>query len=392
MAWLWIMPAVFWAAEKRAIDVAKDAEVRLVVKRIFMRTRSLQNGMKIDQAIVDRRGRILIARGAVMDEYLIDSLLKLGINGVYIREGEEDPEEEKISLLAQSVIEKTRVEDRAKVKLTESVKKRVAEGIQYLYNNTETQDFADATDQITGELMRAISDNEAIAVDISTLKISDEYTFKHSVDVATMAMIVAKQHGLNNREVYEIGIAGLLHDLGKSKIPNEVLNKPGRLTDEEFAIMKQHSVYGYEILKEKEGYSPAILLGVLQHHEKMNGKGYPMGVSSEKMHLFAKILSIVDIYDALVTERSYKKAFSQRDAVEMIMSMTQELDFGVMKSFLESMILYPVDTIVQLSNGEKAKVVQNNPGYILRPKVVGIDSGKIYDLGRDMRCNNIIIM
>lgn len=392
MAWLWIMPAVFWAAEKRAIDVAKDAEVRLVVKRIFMRTRSLQNGMKIDQAIVDRRGRILIARGAVMDEYLIDSLLKLGINGVYIREGEEDPEEEKISLLAQSVIEKTRMEDRAKVKLTESVKKRVAEGIQYLYNNTETQDFADATDQITGELMRAISDNEAIAVDISTLKISDEYTFKHSVDVATMAMIVAKQHGLNNREVYEIGIAGLLHDLGKSKIPNEVLNKPGRLTDEEFAIMKQHSVYGYEILKEKEGYSPAILLGVLQHHEKMNGKGYPMGVSSEKMHLFAKILSIVDIYDALVTERSYKKAFSQRDAVEMIMSMTQELDFGVMKSFLESMILYPVDTIVQLSNGEKAKVVQNNPGYILRPKVVGIDSGKIYDLGRDMRCNNIIIM
>ena len=386
------MPAVFWAAEKRAIDVAKDAEVRLVVKRIFMRTRSLQNGMKIDQAIVDRRGRILIARGAVMDEYLIDSLLKLGINGVYIREGEEDPEEEKISLLAQSVIEKTRVEDRAKVKLTGSVKKRVAEGIQYLYNNTETQDFADATDQITGELMRAISDNEAIAVDISTLKISDEYTFKHSVDVATMAMIVAKQHGLNNREVYEIGIAGLLHDLGKSKIPNEVLNKPGRLTDEEFAIMKQHSVYGYEILKEKEGYSPAILLGVLQHHEKMNGKGYPMGVSSEKMHLFAKILSIVDIYDALVTERSYKKAFSQRDAVEMIMSMTQELDFGVMKSFLESMILYPVDTIVQLSNGEKAKVVQNNPGYILRPKVVGIDSGKIYDLGRDMRCNNIIIM
>ena len=120
--------------------------------------------------------------------------------------------------------------------------------------------------------------------------------------------------------------------------------------------------------------------------------GYPMGVSSEKMHLFAKILSVVDIYDALVTERSYKKAFSQRDAVEMIMSMTQELDLNVMKSFLESMILYPVDTIVQLSNGEKAKVVQNNPGYILRPKVVGIETGKIYDLGKDMRCNNIIIM
>ncbi len=378
--------------KKRAIYLAEDAEVKLVVKRFFMRTRSLQKGMKIDQAIVDRRGRILIARGAIMDDYLIDSLLKLGINGVYIREGEEDPEEENISLMAKSVIEKTRVADRSKVKLTESVKKRVAEGIQYLYNNTDTQDFSDATNKITDELIRAISDNEAIAVDISTLKISDEYTFKHSVDVATMAMIVAKQHGLNDKEVYEIGIAGLLHDLGKSKIPNEVLNKPGRLNDEEFAIMKQHSVYGYEILKEKENYSPSVLLGVLQHHEKMNGMGYPMGVSSEKMHLFAKILSVVDIYDALVTERSYKKAFSQRDAVEMIMSMTQELDLNVMKSFLESMILYPVDTIVQLSNGEKAKVVQNNPGYILRPKVVGIETGKIYDLGKDMRCNNIIIM
>lgn len=363
-----------------------------MIKRIYVRTRSLKEGMKIDQAIVDRRGRILIARGAVLDGYLIDSLLKLGVTSVYIREGEEDPEEEKISPLAQSVIEKRRVEDRTKVKLKESVKKRVSEGIQYLYNNTETKDFTDAANNIGDELMRAITDNDAIAVDIGALKVSDEYTFKHSVDVATMAMIVAKQHGLDKKQLYEIGMSGLLHDLGKSKIPNEVLNKPGRLTDEEFEIMKQHSVYGYGILKEKDNISKHVLMGVLQHHEKMNGKGYPMGVSADQMHLYAKILSVVDIYDALVTERSYKKAFSQRDAVEMIMSMTQELDLDVMKSFLESMILYPVDSIVQLSNGEKAKVVENNPGYILRPTVVGIESGKIYNLGKDMKCNNIIIL
>ncbi len=363
-----------------------------MIKRTFVRTRSLKAGMKIDQAIVDRMGRILIARGAVLDEYLIDSLLRMGITSIYIREGEEDPEEEKISLLAQSIIEKTRVDDRTKVKLSESVKKRVAQGIQYLYNNTESQDFTDATNNIANDLMHAISDNDAIAVDIGALKISDEYTFKHSVDVATMAMIVAKQHGLNKNQIYEIGVAGLLHDLGKSKIPNEVLNKPARLTDEEFEIMKQHSVYGYNILKEKESVSDHVRLGVLQHHEKVNGKGYPMGVSADKMHPYAKILSVVDIYDALVTARPYKKAFSQRDAVEMIMSMTDELDLNVMKSFLGSMILYPVDSIVQLSNGEKAKVVENNSGYILRPKVVGIESGKIYDLGKDMKCNNIIIL
>ncbi len=363
-----------------------------MIKRTFVRTRSLKEGMKTDQAIVDRMGRVLIARGAILDEYLINSLLNMGVTSLYIQEGEEDPEEEKISPLAQSIIEKTRVNDCAKVRLSESVKKRVSQGIQYLYNNTDSQDFTDAANHIADDLMRAISDNDAIAVDIGALKISDEYTFKHSVDVATMAMIVAKQHGLNKNQVYEIGVAGLLHDLGKSKIPNEVLNKPARLTDEEFEIMKQHSVFGYNILKEKDSVSDHIRFGVLQHHEKVNGNGYPMGISADKIHLYAKILSVVDIYDALVTARPYKKAFSQRDAVEMIMSMTNELDLEIMKSFMESMILYPVDSIVQLSNGEKAKVVKNNPGYILRPKVVGIESGKIYDLGKDMRCNNIIIL
>jgi len=363
-----------------------------LIKRTFVRTRSVKEGMKIDQAIIDRMGRILIARGAVLNDYLIDSLLKLGITSIYIREGEEDPEDIEISPLAQSVIEKVRVDDHAKVKLSESVKQRVAQGIQYLYNNTESQDFTDTTNNIANDLMRAISDNDAIAVDIGALKISDEYTFKHSVDVATMSMIVAKQHGLKENQIFEIGVAGLLHDLGKSKIPNEILNKPARLTEEEFEVMKQHSVYGYKILKEKDSVSNQVLLGVLQHHEKVNGAGYPMGVSDKQMHPFAKILSVVDIYDALVTARPYKKAFSQRDAVEMIMSMTQELDWAVMKSFMESMILYPVDSIVQLSNGEQAKVVENNSGYILRPKVVGIESGKIYDLGKDMKCNNIIIL
>ena len=166
-----------------------------MIKRTYIRTRSAKEGMRIDQQIVDQRGRTLIARGAMLDDYLIDSLLKLGITSIYIREGEEDPEEEKVSPLAQSVIEKVRVDDRTKVKLTESVKKRVAEGIQYLYNNTETEDFTEATNRIADELMHAISDNDAIAVDIGALKISDEYTFKHSVDVATMAMIVAKQYG-----------------------------------------------------------------------------------------------------------------------------------------------------------------------------------------------------
>lgn len=367
-----------------------------MVRRIYTSTRRLKEGMRIDQAIVDRSGRVLIARGAPLDDYLIESLLKMGIMGVYIREGEEDPEDQnkmepEIPEQIQKVIEKSKVADPAKVKLSESVKQRVSEGIQFLYQNTDAADFADTTNSITRDLMKAITDNEAIAVDISALKVSDEYTFKHSVDVATMGMIVGKKHGLSDKEVYDIGISGLLHDVGKSKIPNEILNKAGKLTDEEFAIMKKHSLFGYEILKEKDDISEPISMGVLQHHEKINGKGYPMGVTKEKIHLFARILSVADIYDALVTERVYKKAYSQRDAVEMIMSMTGELDIDVMKSFMESVILYPVDCIVELSNGEKAKVVANKPGYILRPTVVGLKSGKVYNLAEDIGCASIII-
>lgn len=367
-----------------------------MILRKYISTRVIKPGMILEQTIADRADRVLIARGTVLDEYHIDSMKKMGITGVYIRTGviEEKHEENEpvITAQVQQQIDKVKIEDRARVHLSESVKKRVVEGVQYLYQDTESTGFVDMTRSITDDLMKAIEDNEAIAVDISALKVSDEYTFKHSVDVATMSMIVSRQYGLPDEQIYEIGISGLLHDIGKSKIPNEILNKAGKLTDEEFALIKQHSLLGYQILKDKPELSNAIKLGVLQHHEKINGSGYPMGATEDKIHIFAKIIAVADIYDALVTERPYKKAFTPRDAVEMIMAMTGELDLKVMQSFLESVILYPVGTNVDLSNGEKAKVVANNPKYVLRPTVVGLTSGRVYELATDIGCANVIIL
>jgi HD-GYP domain-containing protein (c-di-GMP phosphodiesterase class II) len=375
-----------------------DKEVITLITRRYVRTRSLKDEMIIDQSIIDRAGRILIARNTVLDAYHIMSLLKMGVPGIYIREGEEDDvpimtdnQEPVIDEAVKNKIDKNTIQDRAKVKLSESVKARVAEGIQYLYNDTSSDSFTSTTKNITDDLMRAITDNDAVAVDISALKVSDEYTFKHSVDVATMSMIVGRKYGLGDNEIYELGISGLLHDVGKSKIPNEILNKATRLTDEEFAMMKQHSLFGYGILKEKYDLSNSIKLGVLQHHEKMNSTGYPMGVSSDKINLFARIISVADIYDALVTERPYKKPFSPRDAVELIMSMTEELDINVMRSFLESVILYPVGTDVELSTGEKARVIENNSKFVLRPKVIGLTTGNIYDLSEISNANIVII-
>ena len=365
-----------------------------MIRRYYVQTAYLKEGMRMGQSITDRLNRVLIARGSILNGYLIQSLKKLNISGVYIQEGEEIhiPLEEKLPTAILYAIEKNKVPDPAKVHISESVKERVAEGVRYLYNNSSVEEFAETSDQITRDLMQAIDENDALAVDISTLKTSDEYTFKHSVDVATISMIIARKQRLPERDVYNIGIAGLLHDMGKSKIPLEILNKPGRLDDAEFKIMKQHSMFGFEILREKNAFSDSVSLAVLQHHEKMNGTGYPFGYTADKILPYAKIMSIADVYDALVTERPYKKGFSQRDAVEIIMSMTAELDITAMRSFLDSVILYPVGTNVELSNGDVAQVVRNNREVILRPVVVSLSNGRVYDLANDLTCASILIL
>ena len=154
-----------------------------LIKRRFIPIRVLKPGMVIDQAMIDRAGRVLIARNTPLEEFHIEGLKKIGVNGIYIREGTEDevaaPEEPKISAAAQKVYEKVRVEDPAKVTISESVRNRVAQGIQYLYQDTQSADFTNASKSITDDLMKAISDNDAVAVDISALKVSDEYTFMH---------------------------------------------------------------------------------------------------------------------------------------------------------------------------------------------------------------------
>ena len=194
-----------------------------MIKRFYVPTSKLEEGMQIDQVIKDRLDRTLIARGSALDAYLIEGLKKRGIHGVYIKTGEEDPEEkpeeETLTPFVRNKIEKYRTEDPRKVYLSESVKKRVSEGIQYLYNNSDSPEFTNTSAKITNDLIHAIDHNDALAVDISALKTSDEYTFKHSVDVATISMIIARNLGMSSKDVYNIGIAGLLHDMGKSKIP-----------------------------------------------------------------------------------------------------------------------------------------------------------------------------
>ncbi|MCR5720523.1 MAG: HD-GYP domain-containing protein [Lachnospiraceae bacterium] len=349
--------------------------------------------MLVDQDIIDSKGRPMISRGSVLDDFRIEYLKQQELKGIYVLRDDvvDSTDDESLSTETRELIENTRVEDRAKVVLNSAISKRIGEGIQYLFNNTDDENFVEEAGNMASDLMKTISDNNAVAFDINLLRCSDDYTFKHSVDVAMMSMIIGKNLGLDEKSLRDLALSGLLHDLGKSKIPLEILNKKGKLSEEEFALMKQHSLFGFKILKERNEFNDSILKGVLQHHEKLNGRGYPLGVGKDQIHYFAKIIAVADIYDALVTDRPYKKAYPKCEAVEMLMAMTEELDIDILKKFLKSVILYSVDAKVVLSNGEIARVVANTENS-MRPKVVGLKSGKMYDMTNDVSCASIVVV
>ena len=353
---------------------------------------AVRPGMIVGSPVEDRRSRHLVEAGTVLTPYIIEHLRYLGIGSLQIRIGEvnDRTNRPKMTRLARQQVERLRVEDPAKLHFSKTLKKQIAAGVQTIYNNPSPKELATTTRSIMDDLMTAIDSNHAVALNIRELKTSDEYTFEHSVDVTTIAMIIAKQQKKSRREVYEIGMSGLLHDIGKTKIPPEILNKPAKLTPEEFEVMKTHSLLSYEMVEGNPEIPDAVKLGMLQHHEKIDGSGYPFGALKDGIHPYARILTVADIYDALVTNRPYKDGMPPGQAVEMLMAMTDQLDMDDLKSFLASMILYPVDSYVVLSNGETARVVQKNPAGLLRPTVVGCESGKVYDLST-IECANIVI-
>lgn len=366
----------------------------MAVKRKLISTRILSTGMRIDQEIKDGMGRVLIEKGVMLDDFQIEFLKTRGISSIFIAEGMPDEDELQLQIpqYTRDLIAKNTVPDPPKVVLSESVKKQVGEGVQKLFDDPAAENFSESSVNIAGQLMDSVLKDDAVAIDLGMLRVSDDYTFRHSVDVSAMSIIIGKACNLEKEELREIAIAGLLHDVGKAKIPAEILNKPGKLEEKEFEYMKQHSIFGYQILKEKQFYSDNIMKAVLQHHEKLNGKGYPLNSSGDQICKYARIIAISDVFDALVNKRVYKQPFPKGEALEMIMSMTQELDIDIMGRFLESIILYPVGSTVLLSTGEYAKVIENVPKYPMRPTVIGLQKGAIYKLSTDVAYANVIIL
>jgi len=206
-------------------------------------------------------------------------------------------------------------------------------------------------------------------ISVARLKSHDEYTYMHSVAVCALMLALARRLGLPETEVRDAGAAGLLHDLGKAAMPLEVLNKAGALSDEEFRIIKAHPQCGWEMLK-PGGTAPEPVLDVaLHHHEKIDGSGYPHGLAGAAISRMAKMGAVCDVYDAITSNRPYKKAWGPAESLQRMAGWKGHFDPDVFKAFVRSIGIYPVGALVRLESDRLAVVLDQGEASLLTPKV-----------------------
>ena len=228
---------------------------------------------------------------------------------------------------------------------------------------------------LVDEIASSLQRNPWALVSVARLKTADEYTYMHCVAVCALMMALARHLGMDEREGREAGLAGMMHDLGKAKMPLDILNKPGRLTDEEFAVMKGHSEAGYKMLLEMGGGEVALEV-CLHHHEKLDGTGYPHGLSGEQISRYARMGAVCDVYDAVTSNRPYKKGWDPAEALKRMATWDGHFDQHIFHAFVKSVGIYPIGSFVRLESGLMGVVVEQNEGSLLRPKVRTFFSAK----------------
>jgi len=184
------------------------------------------------------------------------------------------------------------------------------------------------------EMIESILENPTSFYGLMGINSHDYYTYVHSINVCTLSIGLAIAMGLKGQELFHLALGSLMHDVGKQRVPAGLINKPGKLSDAEFILMKKHVDFGYELMKGHTDLIPEDFFPMMQHHEKLNGMGYPKGLEQEEIHTFGRIAGIVDVYDALTTERSYKKAFKPFDAASLLSKHTEEFDQNIFKEFV----------------------------------------------------------
>ncbi len=233
-------------------------------------------------------------------------------------------------------------------------------------------------------------DNPNVSYDMVNIAAYDNYTYIHCINVSVLSVIVGIGMGLNYTQLKHLSEAALLHDVGKVHIHLDILNKKGKLTEEEVSILRCHPEDGYNMIKDNTMISGLVKNAVLSHHENEDGSGYPRQLPGKNIHIYAKIIHVCDVYDALVSHRVYRPALNPADALEYLMSNSYIMfDVDCVKKILEYVSPYPTGITVQLSNGQEAIVLQQNTKHYLRPKIMILQTKEKIDL---MKVFNLTIL
>lgn len=224
---------------------------------------------------------------------------------------------------------------------------------------------------LVNDITESVQRNPGAIVSLARLKTSDDYTYMHSVAVCALMVALAKQLDLNEADTREAGMAGLVHDLGKALMPHEVLNKPGALTNEEFAIMKKHPEEGHRLLVEGRGVGPVPLDVCLHHHEKINGMGYPHKLKGDEISLYSKMGAVCDVYDAITSNRPYKAGWDPAESIQKMAQWSKEghFDERIFQAFVKSIGIYPIGSLVKLKSGRLAVVMEPGSTSLVCPIV-----------------------
>jgi HD-GYP domain-containing protein (c-di-GMP phosphodiesterase class II) len=349
----------------------------------YIPSNCLRPGQILASDLVMEGRKVMLRKGVQLNSLLISRIEQLGFQGVYI-----------IDDLSRDL-------EVANV-ISDTLKYKAKADVQSLYisiqNKTESRahNQLDLISRVISDIVDEILYNRKLMVNVVDLRTFDDYTFSHSVNVAVLSVVMGTVLGLNRTRLNELAMGALIHDIGKVFIDRRIINKAGRLTPEEFTEMKKHSEKGYNYLRAHSQVSEQSLKAVLLHHEQYNGNGYPFGFSGEQIDFFGRIVCVADVYDALTSDRPYRRAMLPSDAMEYVMGGYGTMfDPKVVKAFTRKVAPYPIGTCVKLSNGLIGIVVQNYELSCLRPRLRLIVDNKptedYLDLTTDNNTLNVTI-
>lgn len=319
--------------------------------------------------IIDERGSFLVAQNTIINQYIKEKLEDMGLSWIRIYHPLQCIEEEKAEILCREV-EKNYKEAVLQVK---EVLRELATGGSVDYEQILT---------ISKLVTNDVNESNVVIKYLAEIKDFDEYTYTHCVNVSFYSMLIARWISLPEDRTEDVVQAALLHDIGKSKIPNEIINKKGKLTEAEFEVMKKHSQYGYEMIKDMDEFSEDVKRAVLCHHERVDGSGYPQGLGADAIGLYSKIVSIADVYDAMTQNRVYKKKVSPFEVFQMFNTIgISTFDIGLLKIFMKNISTLYIGTNVLLSNGDMGEIVYVPPQDIVSP-VIHVKSSYV-DLSKE---------